>query len=116
MMLAPAAPQGSGVCNLGPASAIPPGEGRAFEVAGRAVAVFRTRGGRIFATQASCPHRGGQLADGLVGGGLVVCPLHGMKFDLATGRPLGNDCAALATWPVALSPAGEMLLALPETP
>jgi nitrite reductase (NADH) small subunit len=102
--------------NLGPASRIPPGEGRSFDVAGRAVAVFRTRDGRVHATQARCPHRQGPLADGLVGGGLVVCPLHGLKFELATGAPLGNDCAALRTFPVELTAAGEMLLRIAEEP
>jgi nitrite reductase/ring-hydroxylating ferredoxin subunit len=41
-----------------------------------------------------------------------VCPLHGFKFDLATGRPVGNDCRALATYPVALSSSGDIELRL----
>ncbi len=102
--------------NLGPASRIPPGEGRSFEIAGRAVAVFRTRDGALHATQARCPHRQGPLADGLVGGRTVVCPLHAFKFDLATGAPVGNDCVALRTFPVVLTDAGDVLLSMPEEP
>jgi nitrite reductase (NADH) small subunit len=104
------------ICNLGSASQIPTGEGRVFEVGGRSVAVFRTREGRFFATEARCPHRQGPLADGLVGGSLVICPLHGFKFDLASGNPVGNDCAALRTWPVELSPDGELLLGIGAAP
>ncbi|MBV9267399.1 MAG: Rieske 2Fe-2S domain-containing protein [Acidobacteriaceae bacterium] len=72
---------------LGPLSQIPPGEGRNFEVAGERVAVFHTRSGGVFAVQANCPHKNGPLADGLVGGTTVICPLHAWKFDVSTGEP-----------------------------
>ena len=42
---------------LGPVEQIPLGEGRVFEVDGRSIAVFRTRQGEVFATQAACPHK-----------------------------------------------------------
>jgi nitrite reductase (NADH) small subunit len=103
----------SAVINLGSIERIPPGEGREFEVRGELLAVFRTRAGQVYATQARCPHRAGHLADGLTGGGLIVCPLHAFKFELATGAPLGNDCAALRTYPVRLNSAGELLLDWP---
>ena len=48
-----------------------------FRVDGKDVAVFRCRSGNVFATSAECPHRGGPLADGLVGGDTVICPMHG---------------------------------------
>jgi nitrite reductase (NADH) small subunit len=95
---------------LGPSALIPPGEGRVFEVDGRRIAVFRTRHGDLFATQAECPHRQGPLADGLVGGGQVVCPLHGFRFDLRTGEPAGHDCAPLITYAVEESDARELRL------
>lgn len=98
--------------NLGPAERIPPGEGRVFTVGGTRVAIFRTRDGGVYATQAECPHRQGPLADGLLGDGLVVCPLHGRKFELATGKPVGNDCAPLTTYPVAVTAAGDLVLVL----
>jgi nitrite reductase (NADH) small subunit len=100
--------------NLGLAAGIPLGEGRVFTVAGTDVAVFRTRGGELFATQPRCPHRGGPLADGIVGGGAVVCPLHARRFDLATGEVLGggHPCAALTTYPVQLGLDGSILLSL----
>lgn len=102
------------VYNLGPCAAIPLGEGRTFRVGGTLVAVFRTRGGQVFATQAACPHRGGPLADGIVGAETVICPLHGYRFDLATGQPLGNGCPALKTYPITLSAQGDLLLSLAQ--
>jgi len=74
------------VFNLGPASDVPFGLGRCFQVMGEEIAVFRQRDGRIFAVQNRCPHRGGPLADGLAGNGSVVCPLHAHKFDLCSGK------------------------------
>ncbi len=83
---------------LGPLAEIPPGEGREFHVRGHHVAVFHTRSGAVYATEALCPHRQGPLADGLLGGRVLVCPLHAWKFDLATGAALSGDCA-LRTYP-----------------
>jgi nitrite reductase (NADH) small subunit len=94
--------------NLGSIERIPPGEGREYEVLGELIAVFRARDGRIYAVQAQCPHRDGPLTDGIIGAGKVICPLHSYKFDLATGQPIGNDCAALKTYPVSLSEDGEI--------
>lgn len=77
--------------NLGPLTQVPPGEGRVFAVAGIAVAVFHDRAGKIYATDPKCPHAGGPLADGLVGRGTVVCPLHEQAYDLATGEGTNTE-------------------------
>jgi nitrite reductase (NADH) small subunit len=98
--------------NLGSIELIPPGEGREYEAGGRSIAVFRARGGRIYAVQANCPHREGPLTDGIIGEGKVICPLHSYKFDLATGLPIGNDCAALKIYHAWLSDDEEILVSL----
>jgi len=95
--------------DLGQLSGIPPGEGRSVEVFGRRIAVFHTRGGAVFAVQAECPHRGGPLADGLVGGTTLICPLHSWKFDLTTGNALFGDCG-IKTFPVRVDEGGRILL------
>jgi nitrite reductase (NADH) small subunit len=94
---------------LGPVSNIPPGEGRVYSVNGEKIAVFHTRGGAVYATQAECPHRGGPLADGLVGGTTLICPLHAWKFDLTTGQALFGDCG-VKTFHVRLDDAEQMIL------
>src|SRR5258708_7378959 len=88
--------------NLGSLQQIPPGEGRVFRVDGSEVAVFRSRADEIYATQALCPHKAGPLADGLVGSGKIVCPLHAYVFDLVTGQALDSACEHLRTYPVFL--------------
>jgi nitrite reductase/ring-hydroxylating ferredoxin subunit len=79
---------GSGVGvehRLGPIEQIPYGEGRAFDVAGEQIAVFRVRDGRVRALSAVCTHRGGPIADGQTDLKVVLCPLHLNAFDLDTG-------------------------------
>jgi nitrite reductase (NADH) small subunit len=102
---------------LGPLSQIPEGEGRTFLVPpggqGRAaqvaLAVFHLRNGAVHATQAACPHRGGPLADGLLGGTTVICPLHSRKFDLSTGAALSDGCG-IATFPARVTDTGLIMV------
>ena len=97
--------------DLGPIDRIPPGEGQTFVVAGREIAVFRSRiTDELFATQARCPHRQGRLADGIVGDGKVICPLHSYRFDLASGAPLDNTCESLRTYRTEVTADGRVLL------
>lgn len=81
------------------ASDIPVLEGRAVSVAGRRIAIFRTESG-FRAIDADCPHRGGPLADGLVGDDCVTCPLHNLRIDLTTGEVLSGGEGAVAVHPV----------------
>lgn len=97
--------------SLGSIRQIPPGEGRNFEVQGKRIAVFHTRSGEVFATQAECPHRVGPLSDGLVGNATLICPLHAWKFDLRTGEALYGNCG-LTTYPVRRTAEGELVLTL----
>jgi nitrite reductase (NADH) small subunit len=94
---------------LGSLSAIPPGEGRAFAVGKRRIAVFHTRQGEVLAVQAECPHRGGPLADGLIGGSTLVCPLHAWKFDLHSGKADNGGCS-LETYVARLNRAGQIVI------
>ena len=80
---------------------IPPREGRAVSVAGREIAIFNLgpstpstelgagdpgAGDRFLAVDNQCPHKAGPLADGIVTGTSVVCPLHTWKISLVDGR------------------------------
>ena len=101
--------------NLGALSAIPPGGGRNIEVQGRKLAIFHARTGQVFAVQAECPHRGGPLADGLLGGTTLICPLHSWKFDLASGEALFGDCG-IQTYPVRVDDEGRVLVTITPSP
>jgi nitrite reductase (NADH) small subunit len=94
---------------IGHISQIPPGEGRAFAIGELHVAVFHTRDGGVFATQARCPHRQGPLADGLTDHATIVCPLHDRAFDLRTGAGIGTDCD-IQVFPVRTATDGTILL------
>jgi nitrite reductase/ring-hydroxylating ferredoxin subunit len=60
------------------------GAGKLVRVKGDEMAVFRNKG-KLYGIQNTCPHEGGQLCNGWIEGGEVVCPLHGYKFNLQTG-------------------------------
>jgi len=76
---------------LGQIDQIPPGQGRCFKVGARQIALFRQRDGSLFALDPRCPHLGGPLADGLIGAGVVICPLHAYRFRLCDGVGVDQD-------------------------
>lgn len=57
---------------------------------------------RYYALANRCPHRQGQIGDGRVENGRVVCPLHAWDFDLTTGISPYDPADCLATYPVRL--------------
>ena len=63
---------------------LPPREGRSVSIDGEEIALFRCDSG-IRAVANQCPHGQGPLADGIVAGDTVTCPLHGRGVDLVTG-------------------------------
>lgn len=81
---------------------IPLREGRAVAIeGGEEIAIFNL-GSCFVAVANTCPHRGGPLADGIVAGNTVVCPLHGWKVCLDSGdvtRP-ADQRACVSTYPV----------------
>ena len=78
---------------------VPEGGVRAFEAAGRKIAVYRI-GGALFAMDGVCPHRGGPIGEGTVENGIAVCPWHGWRFEARTGRCLNTPGNAQACFPV----------------
>ena len=79
---------------------VPPREGRAALIGDREIAIFNL-GDRFLAVDNRCPHRGGPLADGIVAGSAVVCPLHAWKVCLEDGgveRPVDVG-ACVRTYP-----------------
>jgi 3-phenylpropionate/trans-cinnamate dioxygenase ferredoxin subunit len=79
------------VSDVDPESAI------AVEVDGIDVAIVHS-GERYYAIADECSHAAIPLSEGDVGDGEIECYLHGSRFDLATGEPLGLP----ATEPVAV--------------
>jgi anthranilate 1,2-dioxygenase ferredoxin subunit len=54
--------------------------------------------GAIRAVIDRCSHQASPLADGRVRRGMIMCPLHGARFEIASGRCLAGGYAALKTF------------------
>ena len=78
---------------------IPLKEGKKITWNDYTVAVFNL-GDEYLAVDNQCPHQKGPLADGLVAGSNVFCPLHNWKFDLKTGCALSGGKGQVRTYPV----------------
>jgi nitrite reductase (NADH) small subunit len=79
---------------------IPLREGRAVRIGSDEIAIFNL-GDRFLACDNACPHRGGPLADGIVSGNTVVCPLHAYKICLDTGNVVRPEvCVRVDTYEV----------------
>ena len=90
---------------------IPPREGRPLQMGDRSLAIFNL-GERFVAVENRCPHGGGPLADGIVGGATVTCPLHNWRVCLDSGsvtKPCQADVPPVQTFPVKLEDGVIML-------
>ena len=75
------------------------------EVSGKKVCIAR-HNTELFAFASGCPHAGAALNDGWLDAvGNVVCPLHGYKFNMKTGRDASGDYF-LKRWKVAVKEDG----------
>ena len=97
-------------------SDIPLREGRAVTVGNREIAIFNL-GDRFLAIDNRCPHKGGPLADGIISGTTVVCPLHAWKFSLETGDSANSasSTSCVRTFPTTTQD-GVIFLQLSEDP
>ncbi len=58
--------------------------GKLVDAGGRSLGIFRV-GTNYYAIDNACTHRGGPLAEGMLVGEEVICPLHGAHFNVKTG-------------------------------
>jgi 3-phenylpropionate/trans-cinnamate dioxygenase ferredoxin subunit len=81
------------VADVAPDSAI------SVEIGRNNVAIVNSKG-QFYAIADECSHASIPLSEGDIGDGEIECYLHGSRFDLATGEPLGLP----ATEPVPVFP------------
>jgi nitrite reductase (NADH) small subunit len=108
---------------VAPCDHIPPRQGRSVLIGDRELAIFNLgpstelgAGDRFFATDNRCPHKAGPLADGIVTGTSVVCPLHTWKINLVDGcvqRPQSAGEQCIATYPVRVE-EGVVVVSVPK--
>ncbi len=63
---------------------IPEGTGKTVDLAGKKIALFNV-GGKFYAIDNTCKHRGGPLGEGELDGTHVTCPWHGWEYDVTNG-------------------------------
>lgn len=64
-------------------------------------------GGTFFAVQDACTHSGESLSGGRINFlGEIVCPWHGYRFELISGRACDSSCRDLKTYPVRVDESG----------
>ncbi|MBI3997902.1 MAG: non-heme iron oxygenase ferredoxin subunit [Armatimonadetes bacterium] len=91
---------------------LPPGTAKRVELNGRKIAVVNARG-TIYAIDDTCTHENESLSEGPVVGEIIVCPKHGSRFHVPTGRVLSLPAVRpVDTYPVRLD--GDDILLSPE--
>ena len=72
-----------------PVEELPPGEVKIVRAGELAIGVYNL-GGEYYAIEDRCSHDDGPLAeeDFEADEGVAICPRHGSRFDVRTGRPL----------------------------
>jgi 3-phenylpropionate/trans-cinnamate dioxygenase ferredoxin component len=73
--------------SIAPLAELPAGERLFIEVGERMIVIFNL-GGELYAIGDVCSHDDGPLGDGDVEGTDIVCPRHGARFDIRTGKVL----------------------------
>jgi nitrite reductase (NADH) small subunit len=54
----------------------------------------------FFALDGICPHAGAVLADGMLDGDLLICPLHAFAFETASGRCVDDEGCSVRRYDV----------------
>jgi nitrite reductase (NADH) small subunit len=80
-------------------SEVAPGQCKVVTADGRQFALYNV-GGRFYATDNTCLHRGGPLGEGMLEGQIVTCPWHAWTYDVTTGICPANPNIAATTFPV----------------
>lgn len=98
---------------IGRSTDVPPGQMRAFDVAGANVNVT-SADGHLYAFDDTCTHAGCSLAKGKLDGTVVTCACHGSQFDVTSGAVRrGPARRPVRSWSVQVE--GENLLVEAES-
>ena len=84
---------------------VPPGSKKLVEINGTQVLLCHSQD-RIFAVENLCSHAEEKLDCGRMRAGWIACPIHGARFDLATGAALNPPAnQPIRTFPVRITGA-----------
>ncbi len=85
--------------DLGGPDAFPENKPVRAQVNGKALCLVRN-GGRLHAFLDRCPHQGSSFIGGWCEDGDLICPVHRMGFNLATGRSRSGGADNAEVFPV----------------
>jgi len=68
---------------------VKPGEKKKISLNNKTILLINVDGA-FYALDNRCPHMGGLLSGGDLAGATLTCPRHGAKFDVRTGKSVGN--------------------------
>jgi 3-phenylpropionate/trans-cinnamate dioxygenase ferredoxin subunit len=95
---------------LFPAEDLADNESVAVMVEGNDILICKANGS-YYAVANNCTHQRAKLAGGRIRNCFLSCPLHGVRFDLRTGVPLGElTRVGLKTYPIRLADDGNLQL------
>ena len=90
-----------------------PAEGKATAILnGWYVLIAKTEDG-YHAINDRCTHAASQLSGGRIRRGAIMCPLHGARFELATGKCFGGTYRDVRIFPLRIT-AGMIEVAIPD--
>jgi 3-phenylpropionate/trans-cinnamate dioxygenase ferredoxin component len=72
---------------IGSIGDVPIGERILLEIDGLPIAIFNIDG-ELYALEDTCTHDNAPFGDGELDGNKVICPRHGARFDVRTGKAL----------------------------
>ena len=70
---------------IAPLADLPVGERLFIEVSGRPIVIINLAG-KLFAIGDVCSHDNGPVGDGELEGDEIICPRHGARFDIRSGK------------------------------
>ena len=73
--------------DVAPVAELPAGSRKVIGSEIGAIAVFNLEG-ELYAIEDICTHDGGELASGICVGDQIICPRHGSRFCIKTGKVL----------------------------
>ena len=82
------------VCTSIEADRLNDGEHQSFEFeseSGMQAVIISNVDGKLIAFSAVCPHASGDFREGEIYRGRAYCPVHSWKFDIASGKCLGDE-------------------------
>lgn len=85
---------------IGSVRHVPERLGKTVAIQNTKIALFRTTDGCVYAIENRCPHKGGDLSQGILCEEFVYCPYHDWKISVKDGIVQAPDQGCVKTFPV----------------